>query len=163
MTRRPSATFFHPDQPGFFDRTPVQLVGFGMRLRETLSDTLASVKERTGMDRYDVAAEISRLDPDREVSKNMIDRFCAPSAEEWRLPAELVPSLFKVTNDDRILKLIVEACDHKAVPSEAAALGELMLLKMQELENKKKQELIKKQLSSEALEWADKEMKRGAS
>lgn len=160
MTRRPSTTIIHPDQRSFFDAQPVSLAGFGMKLRDALSDTLASVRERKGMDRYDVAAEIGRIDPDREVSKHMLDRYCAPSADEWRLPAELIPVLYKVTEDPCILNLIVEACDHKAIPTEAAALGELMLYEMEERKIREKKELIKKQLSSDALDWAEKEINR---
>jgi len=161
MTRR-SRTVFDPAQRSFFDPPRVPLAGFGLAVRETLTDVLASAKERLGLDRHDVAAAISRLDPEREVSKHMLDRFCAPSAAEWRLPAELVPALFHVTEDPRLVMLIAEGCEHKAVPSEAAALGELMVLEIQERRLRERKKALARGLSREAVDWAAREAARRA-
>lgn len=162
MARRTSRTTSHPDQPGFFDIMQMDLNGFGMRLRETLADTLALTKERKGMDRHAIAAELGRLDPDRDVSKHMLDRFCAPSSMEWRLPAELVPALYRVTGDDRIMRLIAEGCDHKIIPNKAAAIGELMLVNLEKKRLAEREDQIKRALSAADIEWAATEMKRRA-
>lgn len=132
MTRRRTATVCDPLQPSFFDPPKVPIDGFGLAVRETLADILASAKER-GLDRFAVAAEMSRLMPEqRDVSKRMLDQYCAPGSTDWRLPVEAVPALYRVTGDPRLISLITEACDHKAVPGEAAALGEMMIIEMQE-------------------------------
>lgn len=163
MARRASKTVQHPSQLGFFDTTPVEMSGFGMRLRETLADTLARAKERKGMDRYDIAAAIGRVEPEREVSKHMLDRFCAPSSAEWRLPAELIPSLYRVTGDDALLRLIVSACDHKIIPNKAAVMGELLLVDLEQQKLDERREKLMKCLSPTDIDWATQEIRRGTS
>lgn len=159
MARRPS---HDPAQASFFDlpQPPVNLPGFGLRLREALVETLAVAREVKGLDRFAVASEMSRLDPDREISKAMLDRYCAPSAEDWRFPLEALPALIRVTDDARLLTLVAEACDHRVVPSEAAALGELMMLELKEKRIRERKEALKRSLPQGALQWAEREAAR---
>lgn len=160
MTRRRSSMFVDPAQRSFFDPPRVPLAGFGLAVRDALTEVLASARDRKGMDRHDVATALSRLDPDREVSKHMLDRYCAASAGDWRLPAELVPALYHVTEDPRLITLLAEACDHKAMPSEAAALGELMMIEMQERRLKERKRALTRGLPNEAVDWAAREAAR---
>lgn len=88
-----------------------------LRLRETLVEVLRdaidpATSER--MDRIAIAAALTRL-TGRDVSKNMLDRYCAPSADDWRFPAELIPALVKVTGDYRLLELLTEQCEARVV------------------------------------------------
>lgn len=101
-----------------------------MNIREALVDTLAGANSR-GMDRHDVAAQISRL-AHYDISKNMLDRYCAPSAEGWRFPAEAIPALVVATGDYRILEIIAAACGCKVYRGEAAMLAEIGALTLQE-------------------------------
>lgn len=96
-----------------------------LRVREELADTLSRAKERSGgaMDRYAVAAEMSRL-TGRDFSKHMLDRCTAPSAEDWRFPLEALPALTQATGDYRLLDLIAEACGCRVLRKEEAWLAE---------------------------------------
>lgn len=160
--RRCAPTTYAPGQGSFFDppRAPASLAGFGMSLREELTATLAAAKER-GLDRHDVAAAIGREDPERgDVSKHMLDRYCAASAQEWRLPAEMVPAIVRVTGDPRILMMLVEASGYRAVPDEAAAIAELATLELEERVLKARKAELQKALPRETIEWVRAEAAR---
>lgn len=62
-------------------------------LAELLGEMLEGAK-RNGKDRWQVAADVSRL-AGREVSKYMLDAYTAPSRDEYNVPAWLMP-LFEV-------------------------------------------------------------------
>lgn len=106
----------------------------GLRLRETLALVLHdAIDPVTGerMDRFAVAIALSRL-CGRDVTKNMLDRFTAPSAEDWRFPAELIPALVKATGDRRLLELLAELCEARVVVGAEvweAELGRISSLK----------------------------------
>ncbi len=88
-----------------------------LRLRDTLAEVLHEATDpQTGkrMDRFAVAAALSRLSG-RDVSKHMLDRYTAPSADDWRFPAELIPALVKATGDRRLLQLLAEHCEARVV------------------------------------------------
>lgn len=74
----------------------------------------------------------------------------------------MVPALHHVTGDPRLLSLITEACDHKAVPGEAAALGEMMVLEMQERRIKERKRALSRGLSPASVEWAAQEAARSS-
>lgn len=134
MTRRqPSRTQSSPAQIVLFAPPAVSLVDLDGQIRETLADTLAGAKARLGLDRHAFAAEMNRRQPGaREVSKNMLDRWCAQSAEDWQLPASRVPVICLIAQDYRLLELIAEASGHKAIPGQQAVLGELALAKVEQ-------------------------------
>ncbi|MEP9372588.1 hypothetical protein [Mesorhizobium sp. KR1-2] len=164
MARRPSSTFTQPGQPSFFDTRPAMpLAELDSAIREALGDTLALAKANLGLDRHDIAAEVNRLQPvpERELTKNMLDRFCAPGSGDWQLPAWRIPALCRVTEDYRLLTLLVEACDHKAVPSEAATVAELVMLELEEKRIKDRRNALRKELSPGALEWASQQIGKG--
>ncbi|SOZ12049.1 phage regulatory CII family protein [Cupriavidus taiwanensis] len=101
-----------------------------MNIREALVDTLGGAAGR-GMDRHDVAAQISRL-AHYDISKNMLDRYCAPSADGWRFPAEAIPALVVATGDYRLLEILAAACGCKVYRGQEAMLAEIGALTLQE-------------------------------
>src|SRR5437773_7087387 len=89
----------------FFDVPPTPRSDTGgldiaLVTREILNDILAAASAR-GMDRHEACANISRLS-NYDLSKNMLDRYCAPSAEGWRFPLEALPALTIATGDYRL-------------------------------------------------------------
>jgi hypothetical protein len=101
-----------------------------LAVRETLTDLLGAAGVQ-GCDRYEVAAQISRLS-NHEISKHMLDRYTAPSADGWRFPLEALPALTQATGDYRLLELVAEACGCKVYRGEEALLAEIGALTMQE-------------------------------
>ncbi|UXC35126.1 hypothetical protein [Cupriavidus gilardii] len=102
----------------------------GMNVREALANTLAGAHSR-GLDRHDVAAKVSRLS-NHDLTKNMLDRYCAPSADGWRFPAEAIPAFVVATGDYRLLEIIAAACGCKVYRGEEAMLAEIGALTLQE-------------------------------
>lgn len=160
--RRPSP----PEQRSFFDAAPeaLPLAEFGPQVRMLLAETLATARDVRGLDRFAVAAEMSRLMGDdsdgREITKRMLDNWCAPSALDWRFPLEALPLLIRATGDTRLLTLAASACGQKVVPPEAAMLGELMVLEMQERDLRQRKKALEKRLPKGALAWAANEVSR---
>lgn len=72
--------------PGSMDYRPVITALVGQMLDDAA---------RSGKDRYQVAAEASRL-AGKEVSKYMLDAYSAPSRDEYNIPAWLMPVLESV-------------------------------------------------------------------
>lgn len=101
-----------------------------MNVREVLADTLSAANSR-GMDRHDVAAQISRLS-NYDITKNMLDRYCAASADGWRFPAEAIPALIVATGDYRLLEVLAERCGCRVYRGQEAMLAEIGALTLQE-------------------------------
>ncbi|WP_431282695.1 hypothetical protein ACQW02_25360 [Humitalea sp. 24SJ18S-53] len=162
MSRRP---VLNRAQGSFFDTAPepLPLHDFGMEVRSVLAETLAAARDG-GADRHAVAAAMNRLAGDegsgREMTKRMLDQYCAPSSTDWRFPLEALPLLHRATGDARLLTLVNSACGQKALPEEAAALGELMLLEMQKRELNERAEALRRRLPKGATEWASREIAR---
>lgn len=164
MARRPSSTVSQPSQPSFFELRPrLPLVDLDSAVRETLGETLALAKANMSLDRHDIAAEVNRLQPvpERELTKNMLDRFSAPGAGDWQLPAWRLPAICHATEDFRLLNLLVESCDHKAVPSEAAKIAELVMLELEEKRLRDRRVALRKGMSQPALDWASEQLAKG--
>lgn len=157
MARRPSPHAPSPNQPGFFDRPETILEGAALStaIREAVSDALAFAKAQ-GRDRFAVASDMSRL-TGRDMTKNMLDRYAAPSADDWRFPLEALPALVKATGDTRLVTLIVDACGFKALPGEATAVAELVTLELQQRAISARIAAAKKNLPQQALDWAERE------
>ncbi|WP_062228778.1 hypothetical protein [Aureimonas frigidaquae] len=159
MARRPTCA---SDQPSLFDQAPpAPLSSLDAAIREALGETLAIAKTRHGLDRYAVVAQINRLQPrddGREFTKAVLDR-CSASAGDWQLPAWRLPAICRIAGDYRLLHTLVTACDHRAVPSEAAALAELAMVELEEKRLKGRKELLLKTLPARAREWADRQRK----
>jgi len=167
MTRRRPAPLLDPAQSSFFDarEEAVPPAEFGQQVRTVLSEMLTRARDEKGMDRHAVAAEMNRLMGDggeaREVTKRMLDAYAAPSAHEWRFPLEALPALYRATGDDALLRLTMAACGQRIVPAEAAALGELMVLELQERRLRERKEALRRSLPEGALDWAAREVARG--
>jgi hypothetical protein len=89
-------------------------------IRHTLSDMLKQCPK----DRYQVAAEISRL-VGREVSKNMLDAYTAESRTEYNLPLQYVVAVEAVTESYALTNLISSKRGGKFLVGEEALLAEL--------------------------------------
>lgn len=119
----------------FFEVPPIIRADSGgldiaLDVRTSLTDTLSAATLQ-GSDRHEVAARISRLS-NHEMSKHMLDRYTAPSADGWRFPLEALPALVQATGDYRLLELVAEACGCKVYRGEEAMLAEIGALTMQE-------------------------------
>ncbi len=133
-------TFFDiPPEPG----TAGSALDVSGDLRELLADVLAAAKTR-GRDRHAVAMEVSRL-TGRDLTKNMLDRYCA-QAEEWRFPLETLPALVSATGDLRLLEFIAQACGCRVMRGEDALLAEIGALMLQERAAKSRLERIRRAL-----------------
>lgn len=127
----------HPGQAEltFFDvpaapRNDSGGLDIAMAVREALTDMLG-LAALQGHDRHEIAARVSRLS-NHEISKHMLDRYTAPSADGWRLPVEALPALTLATGDYRLLEMVAEACGCKVYRGEEAMLAEIGALTMQE-------------------------------
>jgi hypothetical protein len=151
----------NPAQPSFFDAPTAPLTGpaLSSQIREAVAEALSFAKETLQRDRYVVATEMSRLLA-RDVTKNMLDRYTAPSAEEWRFPLEALPALVSATGDGRLVTIIAEACGYKAMPGEATAVAELVTLELQQRAIKKRIATARRKLPQQALDWAEREAER---
>ena len=133
-------TFFEiPPEPG----TTGSALDVHAGLRELLADALAAAKAR-GCDRHAIAAEISRLSG-RDMTKNMLDRYCA-TADEWRFPLEALPAFVQASGDLRLLEFVAEACGCRVMRGEEALLAEIGALMMEERAAKSRMERIRRAL-----------------
>lgn len=72
-----------------------------MDLRLQVSHQFAELLRECPMDRYEVAAQASRL-TGRDVSKNMLDAYASPGRDDHNLPLALVPVIEVVTSTARM-------------------------------------------------------------
>ena len=121
-----------------------------MAVRDALTETLSAATLQ-GMDRHEIGAQVSRLS-NRDMSKNMLDRYCAPSADEWRFPLEALPALTLATGDYRLLELIAEKCGCRIARGEEAMLAEIGALTLQEKSVKSRLGVLQKSLPTGMLE-----------
>lgn len=120
-------TFFNvPTTP----RSDAGGLDIALVVRDALTETLSATQAR-GIDRHEVAAQISRLS-NHDMTKNMLDRYCAPSADGWRFPLEALPAITLATGDYRLLELVAEACGCRITRGEEALLAEIGALTLQE-------------------------------
>lgn len=110
-------------------------------IREALNDALALAKAE-GMDRYDIAARISRLSG-RDMSKDMLDRYTASSSDGHRFPLEALPALIQATGNFSLLELVAHKCGCKILRGEEAMLAEIGALMLQQRTNKARLDQIK--------------------
>ena len=74
------------------------------------------------LSRYDIAGRISEL-MGRDLTKSMLDKYTAESAEEHRIPAEIVPALCLVTGSYDPLRTLAAALNcYVAGPDESKEL-----------------------------------------
>ncbi len=154
MTRRPivqpgqlELSFFSvPEAP----RNEAGGLDIALTIRDALSEALSAAALR-GLDRHEIGMQISRLS-NRDMSKNMLDRYCAPSADDWRFPLEALPALTMATGDYRLLELIAEKCGCRIARGEEALLAEIGALTLQEKSVKSRLGNLQKNLPNGMLE-----------
>lgn len=139
----------------FFDvpaipRSDAGSLDVSQAVRDGLTDTLATAKVE-GRDRYDISASISRLSG-RDMSKDMLDRYTAPSSDGHRFPLEALPALVQATGDFSLLELIAQKCGCKMLRGEEAMLAEIGALMLQERTNKARLDHIKKTVPDSVME-----------
>lgn len=147
-------------QPGqveinFFDipATPLDEAGsldIAHAVRDVLVDILAAAKV-AGIDRFEVATMISRLS-NRSMTKDMLDQYCANSADGKRFPLEALPALVLATGDYRLLEFIADRCGCRILRGEEAVVAELGALAMQEKAIKERLKKINSHLPRNAAE-----------
>lgn len=135
MSRRRAIPHAGQVEINFFDvpAIPVNVAGsmdIAHAVRDVLVDILAAAKV-AGQDRFDVATLISRLS-NRAMAKDMLDQYCANSAESKRFPLEALPALIVATGDYRLLEFIADRCGCRILRGEEAMVAELGALAMQE-------------------------------
>lgn len=74
---------------------PVAPLPGSMDYRTLVCELVSSML--VGLNRHEVACEMSRL-TGRDVSKSMLDSYCAPSHDNYNLPAWVVPALETATS-----------------------------------------------------------------
>ena len=132
--------FSIPDTP----RNDTGGLDVALAVRDALTEALSAAALR-GVDRHEVGMQVSRLS-NRDMSKNMLDRYCAPSADDWRFPLEALPALTMATGDYRLLELIAEKCGCRIARGEEALLAEIGALTLQEKSVKSRLGVLQKNL-----------------
>jgi len=72
-------------------RPALEIAG-GFDYRATVSHLLADMFQRSGLDRYAIAAGASRL-AGKDVTRAMLDQYTSEAREEFNAPAWLMPAL----------------------------------------------------------------------
>ncbi len=132
-------TSAHPDQLSLLDLkgiTEGQLADISLALRATLVKAI----KQCSLSRYQIAAQISEL-ISRDITKEMLDKYCAESAEGHRIPAEIIPAFCLVTGSRAPLDLLAQAIGCTLLGPEETQALEIVRLRM---EKKKLEEQIKK-------------------
>lgn len=99
-------------------------------VRDVLVDVLSAARVAE-QDRFEIASQISRV-TNRSMTKDMLDQYCANSADGKRFPLEALPALTLITGDYRLLEFIAESCGCRILRGEEAMVAELGALAMQE-------------------------------
>lgn len=110
---------------------PASPVAASMDYRSTVAHLLADALKAAEGDRYDVAAEASRL-VGRDVSKAMLDAYTSEARNAWNLPFWLVPALETACRTHALTQWLAEVRGGRLyVGGEnlAAQLGRLMRAK----------------------------------
>lgn len=71
---------------------PVAPIAASMNFSAEVSHLLSDMFAQAGMDRYQIAAEVSRL-TGRECSKAMLDGYTSEARETFNVPAYLMPAI----------------------------------------------------------------------
>lgn len=126
-----------PDQLSLLgSSTEGQMADLSLALRASL---VAAIKQ-CPLSRYQIAAQISELIT-RDVTKEMLDKYCAESAEAHRIPAEIIPAFCLITGSRAPLDLLAQAIGCTVLGPEEAHALEIIRLRM---EKAKLEEQIKK-------------------
>lgn len=97
----------------------------GLLIRAALVHCITS----SPLKRYDITARISEL-IDREVTKDMLDKYTAESAKYHRVPADLIPAICYVTQCNEPIEVLARACAGRFSPPAETLAAELEKLKV---------------------------------
>lgn len=143
MTRRDSRTADLFEVP-----RPVDPAPGGMEFRPLITAMVGQMLDaaaRLGKDRFQVAAEVSRL-VGREVSKYMLDAYSAPSREDYNAPAWLMPPLEAVSETWIYSRWLAEVRGGRLLVGRDALAAELGRIERQKDELARTERAIKEQL-----------------
>lgn len=105
------------------------LSDFEFRFRRELKAAI----DAAGMDRYEIAARMSRL-LGREITKSHIDQWTALSTVQRRIHADSLKALCEITDNWSALQLLVESCGFRMLTQDEAVYAQygakMMLKKM---------------------------------
>lgn len=104
--------------------TAPDLIGGSLDMDTQIRHALSDMLKRCTKDRYQVAAEVSRL-IGREVSKNMLDAYTAESRSEYNLPTQYIVAIEVATESYALTNLISSKRGGKFLVGEEALLAEL--------------------------------------
>lgn len=112
-------------------------------LREMINHSL----KRSKLDRYRVAADMSRL-IGKDISKAMLDAFSSESKEGHRFPAAYLAAFVVVTGDVSILAMLCQKVGGFFVPGENVLALQLARLQEEKLELDCREKMIRNLLES---------------
>lgn len=106
-----------------------------LNLSDWLCLNLATALKQSSRDRFEVAAEMSRLTGD-QISKAQVDAWTAKSKPKWRFPAEYLPAFVQATDSYWLLDKFATFVGCRVLVGEDKILSELgeLSLKKQRLE-----------------------------
>jgi hypothetical protein len=99
-----------------------------LKLDTVLRDWLRRAIATRRMKREDICAELkNRLR--REISMNMLDTWTASTKQDWHIPADAVPALADILQDDTIQRQLLSAKQRHALKLGESAVGLYSLVK----------------------------------
>lgn len=120
-----------------------------LNVQPALSHTMSRAIRASGLDRYEVAARMSRL-LGWEVTKSMLDSWTAESKEQHRPPAEVLPAFCVVTGCREALQILTDAAGLFCLPGPDALRAEVQKLREDEQRiaaQRRKRELFLKEMA----------------
>ena len=145
------ATAVNPDQLDLWFEIPQEPTATGgsldyaTELRHVLSDAITA----SGKNRYEIAAEMSRL-TGIEVTKAQLDAWTAESRTVWRFPFEYAAAFEVATGSYSLVDLLTRKRGCKAYWGREAVMLELGRLEKDEQELKRRKSKLKQLLGDEA-------------
>ncbi len=119
----------HPDQLSLLSSPPITEGGLA-DTAPALRAALVRAIKGCPLSRYQIAAQISELMA-RDLSKEMLDKYCAESAEGHRIPAEAIPALCIVTKSFAPLQGLAEAAGCALAGPEESRELEIVRLRLE--------------------------------
>lgn len=114
-----------------------------MDYRRSVSELFTQILKDARDDRYTIAAAMSRL-AGRDVTKYMLDAYCAPSREEFNLPFYLVPAAEVAATSHILTNWLAGVRGSELLVGKDALLAELGRLQRTRDEASKKMASLKK-------------------
>lgn len=121
----------HPDQLSFLNQQTI-VEGRMADLSLALRASLVTAIKNCPLSRYQIAAQISEL-MSRDITKDMLDKYCAESAEGHRIPAEVLPAFCAVTGSREPLVILAEAIGCMLAGPEESREIEIVRLRLEKI------------------------------